>query len=135
MAKVSTHLHAVLRLSKKIEIVDLDLFYLENVYPDCLFHMWIDNYMLSVDMGDISMYDQMICDMEVILPIIQELQGKEYVGREKEALEKILALASEPVPLYLVPKYKKEKYIEILDGAVEAFIEEVYYFRLNCVVK
>ena len=164
MPNINTHLHAALKLSKKMEVKNLDTFYLGNVYPDCwdyseeeqclyhykkdisrlcdiekfmetkernafnlgyLFHLWLDNYILNVDMKDISKYDCMICDMEVILPLILELQKKTFEGKEAQAMEKILALESEPMPLYLVPEHKKEKYIEILDEAVETFVDEI----------
>ena len=163
MPKINTHLHAALELTKRMDVNNLESFYLGNVYPDCgnyseeeqclyhykkdisrlcniemfieteerndfnlgyLFHLWFDNYILNVDVEDISKYDCMICDMEVILPVIHELQKKEYAGKEAEAMQKILLLESEPIPLYLVPEHKKEKYTEMLNEAIDTFLEQ-----------
>ena len=161
MPGINTHLHAALKLAEKINVLDLNSFYLGNVYPDCclyseeehckyhykkdisrlcnlekfveteemsdfnlgyLFHLWLDNYILHVDTEDISRYDCMICDMELISPVIQNLKKKVYVGKEADAMQKILELEAEPLPLYLVPEHKKEKYIAILDEAATLFI-------------
>lgn len=89
-----------------------------------LFHLWFDNYILTVDTKDISKYDCMICDMAVILPVIQELKGQEFEGKEGQAMQKICSLESEPVPLYLVSNYKREQYVKILDKAAELFVEQ-----------
>jgi len=165
MPKINTHLHLALKLSEKMDIVDLDAFFLGNVYPDCwnisieqsliyhykndrsnlcdvekfkideeisdfnlgyMFHLWIDNRILEVDTKDISKYDCLICDMEVVVPIIQQLKQGVFTGKEYQAMQNILSLESEPIPLYLVPEDKKRRYNEILDKLVDEFIEEIY---------
>ena len=126
MLKINTRLHAAVRLAGKIEIQDLTGFYLGAAGAKCdeqnEFHAWFEDYMAELDMQDISMYDQLICDMEVILPVIQELQQQELTGKRAEAMEKILQLESEPMPLYLVPEQKKQEYIQILERAIDAYM-------------
>ena len=85
------------------------------------FHLWVDNRILEIDLEDISKYDCMICDMPVIGPIIQELQENEFTGKEYEAMQNIMTLESEPMPLYLVNPDKQERYNAILDGLVAEF--------------
>ncbi len=140
MMKISTHLHLALKLSERMCIEDRNDFWLGNSYPTYLdmesfkvckekndfnlghiFRLWIDNRMMSVDFGEISMYDCMICDMPVIGPVIEELRQSEFSGKKAKAMSNILSLESEPMPLYLVPEEKKERYIRILDMLVEEF--------------
>ena len=126
MPKINTRLHAAVRLAERMQIQDLTGFYLgaacANGDEQNEFHAWFENYMAELDMQDISVYDQLICDMEVILPVIQELQKQELSGKRAEAMETILQLESEPMPLYLVPEQKKQAYIQILDHAIEAYM-------------
>ncbi len=148
MPKISTHLHLAMKLSKKINITDLNSFYLGNAYPDCWndsveegnrrhceadaeesgfnlgwkFHLWVDNRMKDIDTGDISKYDCMICDMPVIGHLIEELKQHAFVGKEAEAMNNILSLELEPIPLYLVPAEKMKRYEEMLDMLVDEFI-------------
>ena len=163
MPKLNTHLHLAIKLSNKINIKDLNAFYLGNAYPDCwnvsidqsiknhykkqindlcdlesfktneemndfnlgyYFHLWIDNRILEVDTGDISKYDCMICDMQVIIPIIEQLKQFNYIDKELQSMNNILSLEKEPMPLYLVSNDKKNRYEEILDSLVNEFIEE-----------
>ena len=134
MLKINTRLHAALRLAKKVQISDLTAFYLgasgvngdEDMQEHKEFYSWLQDYMMKVDMQDISMYDQLICDMEEILPVILELQKQELTGTQAEAMDKILQLESEPMPLYLVPEQKKQAYIQILDNAVEVYVTDLF---------
>lgn len=164
MPKINTHLHLAIKLSEKLNIQNLNSFYLGNAYPDCwnysidqsiqlhyknefnslcnlelfkeneemndfnlgyYFHLWVDNHILNNDTEDISKYDCLICDMEVILPIIDQLRQLEPVDKEHQAMQNILTLESEPMPLYLVSRDKKKRYEEILDELILRFIEEM----------
>lgn len=86
-----------------------------------LFHLWVDNRILEVDTGDISKSDCLLCDMEVIAPVIEQLRQCEFTGREYQAMQNVLALESEPMPLYLVSDDKKKRYNEILDKLADEF--------------
>lgn len=164
MPKINTHLHLALLLSNKINISNLNSFYLGNAYPDCwkdsiekslqfhykkdlnepcnlnmfiskeerndfnfgyYFHLWIDNHILEIDTGDISKYDCLICDMQSISPIIEQLKQFNYDGKEALAMQNILTLESEPMPLYLVSKDKINRYNNILNMLVNNFISEI----------
>lgn len=148
MPKISTHLHLALKLCEKIEIEDKTSFFLGNSYPDCWndsveegerrhcavdaeendfnlgwkFHLWVDDRMKDIDTGDISKYDCMICDMPVIGHLIEELKQHTFTGKEAEAMNHILSLESEPIPLYLVPAEKMNRYEEMLDRLVDLFL-------------
>lgn len=125
MPKVNTHLHIALKLSRIMDIKDLNSFLLGNAYPDCwttsiekslcyhykgeisslcnlerfkrteekndfnfgyYFHLWVDNRILEVDVGDISKYDCLICDMAMITPIIHQLKQLTVTDKKHQAL-------------------------------------------------
>ena len=88
------------------------------------FHLWVDNRILEVDVGDISKYDCLICDMAVIAPIIHQLAQLTVSDKKRQALQNILALESEPIPLYLIPEEKKRRYDAILNMMVNKFVKE-----------
>lgn len=162
MPRINTHLHLASKLSRKIDITDLDSFFLGNAYPDCwsisieqalllhhkkdpaglcnieefisskdlddfnlgyLFHLWVDNRILEADTKGISKTDCLICDTEVVVPIIRQLKQFSFTGEKNQAMQNILSTESEPVPQYSVPEAKKKRYIEILDKLVDEFAE------------
>lgn len=163
MPKIHTHLHLGLKLSKVINIKDMQSFLLGNAYPDCgkssidkslkyhykddvsslcdlelfkkneemndfnlgyYYHLWIDNRILKEDLGDITKYDCLICDMPVIGSIIEQFKEYKACGKEYQAIQNILALEQEPMPLYLVSEAKKQRYHELLDKLVCEFVSE-----------
>ncbi len=108
---------------------DLKAFLKENPLTDFnlgrYFHLWVDNRIKSIDLGDISATDCVIFDMPVISEFTETLRGKDLAGAEKTAADNIFATAADPVPLYLPQEEKREKYIQILDSLVRRF-ERVY---------
>ena len=89
------------------------------------FHLWVDNRIMEVDAGDISKDDCLICDMASVAPLIRQLEQYNAAdGREHQAVQNILALASEPLPLYEVPEDKKKRYDAILDTLADEFAKE-----------
>lgn len=104
------------KFRQKEEINDFNLGY--------YFHLWVDNRILTKDVGNISKYDCMICDMPVIAPIIEKFRAYEPVNREYQSVQNILQLESEPMPLYLVSKEKNIRYNSILDDLVHQFASE-----------
>lgn len=166
MPNISTHLHLALKLSRKIEIKDLNAFYLGNAYPDqwknsveksldfhykntlsdicdCesfmkneemndfnfgyYFHLWVDNHILEINTSDLTKYDCLICDMQVIYPIIMELKQESFTGKEYQAMQNILELEYMPLPLYMVTPDKRKRYEELLDQIVDEFLEKHLY--------
>lgn len=103
------------KFKKTVEMDDFNLGY--------YFHLWVDNRILEFDVGDISKYDCLICDMAVITPIIHQLAKLKVTGEKYQALQNILALESEPIPLYLVPEEKMRQYNAILDMMVDEFVK------------
>ena len=87
------------------------------------FHLWVDNEISSIDISNISKYDCMICDNEVISPILSTL--KAHNDKETQTLNNISKLQNEPMPLYLVHNDKKEHYNDILDTLVYRFIKHL----------
>ncbi len=111
-----------------VDVCHLDKFLDDNDIEDFnlgwFLHLWTDNYFAGLDMGDISVYDMMICDMGQVVPALQELIEDESDGRDIYATVNLRALEREPLPLYLVSDEKRDRYFEILDKAVEVFCEE-----------
>ena len=93
------------------------------------FHLWVDNRILEVDVDDISKDDCLICDMEVITPIIQQLKQHSVIGKEYQSMQNILSLESEPLFLCSVSEDKKKRYEAILDMLVDEFVKK----HFNCV--
>ena len=87
------------------------------------FHLWVDNEIKYMNLLDISKYDCMICDNEILSPIIPNLVACH--DKEKQALNNIYKLNHEPMPLYLVHLDKKEQYHHILDTLVYHFIQHL----------
>ena len=87
------------------------------------FHLWVDNRILEVDVGDISKDDCLICDMEVIPTIIQQLKQHSVSGKEYQSMQNVLALESEPLSLRSVSEDKKKRYDAILDMLVDEFVD------------
>lgn len=85
------------------------------------FHLWVDNYIKQVDLQDITKHDCLICDMEMVFSYLSKLQNREYQGKEKLAMDNIILLEQEPMPLYLVSDEKKLRYHELLARIVTAF--------------
>lgn len=163
MPKISTHLHLALKLSKKINICNMDSFILGSAYPDCwntsleqslvnhyksdtsslcnlelfekdkqindfnfgyYFHLWVDNRILEVNVEGISKDDCLICDMEMITPIIQQLKQHSVNSEEEnQALNNILTLESERISSSFISEDKKKRYDDILNMLVDEFIE------------
>ena len=117
MPGISTHLHLALKLYEKMQMEDKTAFFLGDDYSEI--HVWIDEHIKEMELGDITKYDCMICDMPVIGPLIEELRQETYSGTEEEAMKKILSLETEPIPLYLVSEEKKLRYERILETLVE----------------
>ena len=120
MSRISTHLHLALKLYEKMQMEDKTAFFLGDNYSEI--HAWIDEHIKEMELGDITKYDCMICDMPVIGPLIEELRQGTYSGAEEAAMKKILSLETEPIPLYLVPDEKKLRYERIL----EILVDEAY---------
>lgn len=95
------------------------------------FHLWVDNHILEVDVSDITKHDCLICDMAVITPIIHQLKQLTVTDKKLQALQNIMALESEPMPLYLVSEDKKKRYEEILDTLVDEFIKELQHLGVK----
>ncbi|MBE6114577.1 MAG: hypothetical protein E7191_05805 [Erysipelotrichaceae bacterium] len=89
------------------------------------YHLWCDEYVKHVELEDITKYDRLICDMEVLIPVIQRLCNNSYTGKYQQSMENIMILEREPMPLYLVSPSKKEKYVEVLESIVDAFVKEL----------
>lgn len=89
------------------------------------FHLWVDNYIQKMDLNNITVSDCLLCDMEVIAPILQELLNVKYEGKEKEAQDNLTQLEKIPMPLYLVDEEKKKKYNLLLNEINEQFIKEM----------
>lgn len=120
MPRISTHLHLALKLYEKMQMEDKTAFFLGDNYSEI--HAWIDEHIKEMELGDITKYDCMICDMPIIGPLIEELRQGTYSGAEEAAMKKILSLETEPIPLYLVPDEKKLRYERIL----EILVDEAY---------
>lgn len=103
-----------------MQMEDKTAFFLGDNYSEI--HAWIDEHIKEMELGDITKYDCMICDMPVIGPLIEELRQGTYSGAEEAAMKKILSLETEPIPLYLVPDEKKLRYERIL----EILVDEAY---------
>ncbi len=113
---------------------DLTLFLNDNELSDefhlgYYFHLWIDNEIKHIDLLDVSKYDCMICDHEIISPIIPTLVANN--DKEKQALNNIYKLSNVPLPLYIVHHDKKEQYLHILDTLVDQFIEHLKKIGVN----
>lgn len=110
------------------EACDLDAF-LEKETMDSFtlgyyFHLWVDNHIEQFDLQDITASDCLICDMEVLHPVLAYLSESDYEGKEKEAMDNIHTLDCIPMPLYLVFDGKKKSYRKLLMQVVDRFIEE-----------
>lgn len=90
------------------------------------FHLWVDNAIRAVDVGDISKEDCLICDMDVIGPAIRAAKDHAVTEKEHQALGNILELEAKAKPLYLVPGEKKRAYGKILDALVYNFVSTEY---------
>ena len=88
------------------------------------FHLWVDNRILKIDIGDISKQDCLVCDMAVITPIVHHIGKIAVTGKKHQALQNILALKSEHIPEYSVPEEKRKRYDAILDLLVDEFLKE-----------
>ena len=113
---------------------DLTSFLVDNNLNDefhlgYYFHLWVDNQIKYIDLLNISKYDCMICDYEMISPFISTLQANH--DKEKLALNNIYKLSNEPMPLYLVHHNKKQQYLDILDTLVDQFIEHLKKIGVN----
>lgn len=86
------------------------------------FHLWVDNKIKTINLYDITKQDCLICDMDAIFPIIEDLKSKSFTGIEKEAFEHLHQLDHIPMLLYIVSKDKQEKYEKILHQLVSDFI-------------
>lgn len=108
-------------------LCDLQAFTEDRVQNDFnlgyFFHLWIDNRMAGTDTGDISREDCMICDMEVIAPIIQQLKGRTFENEELQAVQNLRLIETEPVLTCIVPEEKRIQYDKLLDALVDAFLE------------
>lgn len=88
------------------------------------FHLWVDNYVLHIDLKNITKSDCLICDMEVIHDVINELSHKTFKEKELEAMRIVHLLDVMPMPLYLVDVNTKNTYKQILSDIINAFITE-----------
>lgn len=88
------------------------------------FHLWVDNYIQTINLMDINKYDCMICDIEVIASYIETIKKMSFQEKEKQSFLNILLLEKKPMPLYLVSSLKKENYKQILNSIVNTFIKE-----------
>lgn len=70
------------------------------------------------------MYDCLICDMEVVGPIVLEIKEKEFTGNKQEAKECVMQLERVPMPLYFVFEEKREKYKAKLNELIDMFFCE-----------
>ena len=137
MERNHTYLHLALKLKEKINIDDFDSFCLGCVCPEDgiewgtakedftrgkAFGQWAQGKICRMD---IAKYDAMICDMEAILPLVERLREGKYQGEKQQALENILALEQEPVPLYLVCPEQKIKYAASLERLAEEFCKTI----------
>lgn len=96
MLNLSTYLHLLLKLN--------------NPDENETFKTWIEEKWNQIDFDDISKYDRMICDMPVVGPTVEDPE----VIRELEA---------EPMPLYLVPEEKRERYEILLDEIISEYCD------------
>lgn len=87
------------------------------------FHLWVDDRIMSVNTEDISPSDCLICDMGAFLPFYETLRGQTFTGKKQVAMQNVLTLEREPMPLYLVPPEKKKRYEVLLDTLVDEFLE------------
>ena len=95
MVNLSTYLHLLLKLN--------------NAEEKEAFQLWLEEKWSTIDFGDISKYDRMICDMPVVGPTVEDP-------------EVIQQLESEPMPLYLVPDEKRERYEALLNQIVAEYL-------------
>lgn len=99
--------------------------HLDDFHFGYYFHLWTDNYMLHIDTLNISKQDSLICDREVIQPLLIELMNLELRNpKEQQAMENIRLLESKPLSLYLVSLDKNQQYLEILEQCVKTFLDE-----------
>lgn len=137
MAAINTHLHLAIKFSKIVSIENLNAFLLGVAYPYTLetkvtddfylgynFQTWIEQYLLNVEFHEITKYDRLICDMEVILPYIEQLQQLSLVDYEQVAMNCIMALENEPMPLYMVKEDTKNTYHQMLDIMINEYIAQ-----------
>lgn len=141
MIKMHTQLHLALLFLNKVNVDNKESFLLGNAYENfvidytdtinndfnlgCFFRSWVKDHFNSVDLEDITMIDQLICDMEVVGPEVMELKGKIFEGKEKEAYLKIMELEKVPMPLCFVFEDIKDKYKSKLEELVDLFIKEM----------
>lgn len=85
------------------------------------FHLWIDNRILEVNTGNISKQDCMICDMEIIAPLIQRLKMGEFEGEELLAMQNISLMEAAPIPTLAVSDEKKVQYQNLLEMMADEF--------------
>ena len=97
----------------------------------CLFRVWLDAECGNISMKNINKYDKLICDMEAVIPAVYRLKEKSFEGRAEEAMRNILALENEPMPLYLVPGKKKNRYVKKLKSIAKSFKEQLEKWEEN----
>lgn len=84
------------------------------------FHLWLDNEINTVETDGISMYDCLLSDHDVIYSYIQSLHGDNEL--QNQALKNIQYALNQPLPLYLVPTDKVNKYKKILNLLITKFV-------------
>ncbi len=89
------------------------------------FHLWIDNEIQKVDVGNISKSDCLVCDMEIIRPAILQLKPNSYSDKKLQAMNNVLTLESTPLPLYIPDSEKKTQYNNILEQLACDFAAEI----------
>ena len=88
------------------------------------FHLWVDNEIQKIDVGDISKSDCLIYDMEIIRPAILQLKQNSYPDKKLQAMDNILTLESTPLPLYIPDSEKKVRYDKILEQLIRDFSQK-----------
>lgn len=84
------------------------------------FHLWLDNEIKTVETDGISMYDCLLSDHDVIYSFVQSLHADNEL--QAQALENIHYALNQPLPLYLVPIDKVNKYKKILNLLITKFV-------------
>lgn len=89
------------------------------------FHLWVDNEIQKVNVGNISKSDCLIYDMEIIRPAILQLKQNIWQDKKLQAMNNILSLESTPLPLYIPDSEKKTRYDNILEQLVCEFATKI----------
>ena len=113
--------------SDPTSLCDLEAFRRERIRNDFnlgyFFHLWIDNRILEVNTGNISKEDCMICDMEIVAPLIQRLEMGAFEGEEFLAMQNVSLMEVEPIQTHVVSDEKKIQYHNLLEMLVDEFVE------------